>query len=459
MVLIPTLFAVLVIAFLLNQLAPGDLVSSRLSLEGVTENLGRTAYENQYRRVQSELGLDNPPFYISASPSYLPSDLTIYVPQSYRRCLVDLAHQTRNWTLVESYHHALNEALAKAELLEDSIGIYRDLLELQQKNSIVQIQSSMLSMKSDHSHYFNQQSPTIQLDRLENSITDMANVKTALAYPVIHWNGTHNQFHQWLTRLVNRSKNTSVIDGQPVMDKVFRALKWTVSLSLTSLIIITILAIFLGVYQVKWRDGWFDKCVRWLSFFFYAIPIFWLATLMVVFFTTDEYGSWTNLFPSIGVKYYLSGESFFTQFIASANQLILPIICIVVSSLAFLTAQVRSNLVEVLGKSFITVARSKGVGESAIYWRHGLRNAALPLITILTGALPATLAGSVVIEVIFNIPGAGRLMLQSIDGADWPITFTLLIMIGSVTILSYLLADWLYAILFPKMASHLIEDG
>ena len=111
-----------------------------------------------------------------------------------------------------------------------------------------------------------------------------------------------------------------------------------------------------------------------------------------------------------------------------------------------------------MSQPFIQTARSKGLSEKALLKKHALPNALLPFITIVTGALPKTLVGSLIIEVIFNIPGIGRLMLQSITDYDWPVSFSILVMVAVVTILSYLLADILNMALFPKMAKTYLNN-
>ena len=104
-----------------------------------------------------------------------------------------------------------------------------------------------------------------------------------------------------------------------------------------------------------------------------------------------------------------------------------------------------------LGEAYILTAKAKGLSKSRILWRHAFLNASIPLITLITGSIPALVAGTLIIEVVFNIPGMGRLMFDSLVGKDWPVVFTVVHISGIITVISYLLADIAYAVLDPRI--------
>ena len=221
-----------------------------------------------------------------------------------------------------------------------------------------------------------------------------------------------------------------------------------------ALVLVSLFSVFFAMIQVYYRNRWVDQLFSISWYVLYAIPTFWFATLMVVFFTTPEYGSWTDIFPSIGIKPSFGKVTFMSELIQNIGQIILPILCLTLMSLPYITIQLRKDLILALGSPFVLTARAKGVNEARVISRHALPNALVPYITILTGAIPQVFTGSVLIEVIFNIPGIGKLMLNSMELGDWPVVFTIVIVISVVTIIGYFIGDWLLIKLFPKTTEH-----
>jgi len=174
--------------------------------------------------------------------------------------------------------------------------------------------------------------------------------------------------------------------------------------------------------------------------------------MMVVFFTTPEYGEWTNIFPNIGLGKLRSTAPFWDRFWETAKHLILPVLCLSYARIAFISRQMRGGMLNVLQSDFIRTAKAKGLNEQQVIWKHGFRNSLFPIITMLASVLPLTLAGSVVIEVIFNIPGMGKLTLDAILTNDYPIIFVILMMSAIMTMLGILIADILYAFADPRVS-------
>ena len=160
---------------------------------------------------------------------------------------------------------------------------------------------------------------------------------------------------------------------------------------------------------------------------------------------------WANIFPSAGIKYWYADKTVSEQIMLNASQLILPVLCITLPSLAYVSRIMKSKFSEVLSFDFITSLKAKGISEKRLYNRHVLKNGMIPYITILTGSIPGLFAGSLVIEIIFSIPGIGKLLLDSIYGSDWGVISGLVIMLSLVTVLAYLLADILYSWANPRI--------
>jgi peptide/nickel transport system permease protein len=269
--------------------------------------------------------------------------------------------------------------------------------------------------------------------------------------PTLNWHGPENQYHIWLVKILGGDFGTSVRDGKLVSIKIMEAIRWTLLINITALFLAFAISIPIGVAMAKWENTLFDKLSNGLLFMFFAIPSFWLATILVVFFTTSEYGAWTDIFPTAGLGNYESASNSWERFIIISSHLALPIFCLMIGSLAYLSRQMRQGILNEIKKDYILVARARGQSEKEIYWKHAFRNALFPIITIFAAAFPASISGSVIIEVIFNIPGMGRLLYDSILTKDWQVLMSLLLLAGLLTIIGYLVADILYNWFDPRV--------
>ena len=293
-----------------------------------------------------------------------------------------------------------------------------------------------------------------EITALENSYQNIKEKSTPnqLYIPVIHWYGFENQYHNWITSFVVGDFGTSYKTLRPVASEIKDAVFWTVSLMILSIFVAFLTAIPLGVFSAKNRGLRFDKIITLLLFMLYSLPTFWIATMLVVFFTTPEYGGWTNIFPSIGLGDLPSDTPFWNRFWETTSHLILPVFCISYSALAFISRQMRGGMIEVIQQDYIRTARAKGLNENQVIWKHAFRNSLFPIITLFANVFPAALAGSVVIEVIFNIPGMGKLTLASIFEQNYPVVFAILMLAAVMTMVGMLVADILYAMADPRIS-------
>jgi len=451
--IIPTLLIIAVLSFFLQSLTPGDVVADRLTIEGTSIYNSKDSYDQAYKRLENQMGLDRPKFYFGVLPSYFPDTLYRVFPKQKRISSTTILRQVKNWKQVEEFYKALS--LARSTL-ENSETTSSGLLSVINKIEVEKDLSSVLSRKGEMLSEIEKAEihNSAEIHILMSLVSSLDELKTenSFSWPTLRWFGSQNQFHYWLTHLFSK-KNTSVVDGAPVGTKISRALSWTVSLGLISLILIGILALVIAYLQVYYAGGWLDKVLSGLWYFLLAMPTFWFATLMVVFFTTPEYGSWTDVFPSIGIKPAFIEKSFISELLDNSAQLILPIFCITILSLAYLVIQTKSDLTRVLSEPYMKASRSRGLSFAMNLKQHALPNALLTYITILSGAIPSIFTGSVIIEVIFNIPGVGRLLLYSVQQQDWPVVFSIVIVISLVTVMSYILGDIILMWLYPKTRS------
>jgi peptide/nickel transport system permease protein len=219
---------------------------------------------------------------------------------------------------------------------------------------------------------------------------------------------------------------------------------------LSAILLAYLFATLIGTYA-GWWGGSFDKISSFILYLIYSIPVFWLTTILVVFFTTPEYGSWTNVFPTAGIWDATSLDSFGTIIRKNGGQFIIPILVLSTTLMAYLARIVRNSIIEEKSKTYVTHARTKGLSEKSILWRHIFRNASFPLITLFASAFPAALAGSLVIEIICNIPGTGRLLYDSIIDQDWPVVLGVVMISSLLTILGLLVSDILYRWADPRV--------
>lgn len=433
---------------MLNQFAPGDRIDAELRLEGEQSKIDPDIYLQNYIRTAERLKLNRPEFYFSIRPSYLTREILEVLPLDEKNTLIRLVRSVKDPAVTMNYYNALKSILNRKKPGFSS-ELERTLNRLKYDSDPVSIQLRIEALlQSDDEN-------RALLTELDKACKKLVPLKGSFVYPIFRWHGMDNQFHHWFIRLFKPDEFRSLMDGTAVYQKIGKALKWTLSFSFISLFLSGLLSIGLALFQVRLKGSWMDKTIDILLYGLFAIPLFWLATIMVVFFTSPEYGKWTHIFPSIGIKFWLYEESFCAQLLSSLNQLILPVICIVLSSIPFLTRQLKSDLYLQLNAPYIQSGKAKGLSMNQLLFRHALPNALIPYTTILTGAIPGIFTGSLIIEVIFNIPGVGRLMFNAISNFDWPVCFGVLLVISLATILSYLLGDIILSMINPRVRENL----
>jgi len=270
--------------------------------------------------------------------------------------------------------------------------------------------------------------------------------------PSFSWYGLNNQYHKWATRFIKGDFGISYLDGRAVGTKIKEGVFWTMFMSIIAMIITYVIAIPLGIYSAVNKGGYFDQISTTLLFVLYSLPSFWIATLMVVFLTGGDY---LDLFPTYGVgegintplDYFKSASNF-----GKLNHLILPMICWTYGSFAYLSRQMRGGMLTVVGQDFIRTAKAKGLSEKVVVLKHALRNALLPIITLFASVFPRAIGGSVILEVIFNLPGMGFLSFNAIVARDYPIVFAVFMFSAILTLVGYLVADVLYAVVDPRIS-------
>ncbi len=256
------------------------------------------------------------------------------------------------------------------------------------------------------------------------------------------------QYARWLKGLVTLDLGRSFADQRPVWEKIRERLWVTLLINLLSMALIVLVAIPIGIRSAVKEGGAFDRIMTVFVFFGYAMPSFWLALLLMLLL-----GIKLGLLPISGLHSLMGYHqlSWPEKVLDWAKHLILPIFVSAFGGLAGLSRYMRSSMIEALRQDYITTARAKGLPERKVIYKHALRNALLPLITILGLSIPGLVGGSVIFESIFAIPGVGQLMWTAVMMRDYPVLMGNLVIVSVLTLLGNLLADIGYALADPRI--------
>ena len=258
----------------------------------------------------------------------------------------------------------------------------------------------------------------------------------------------HVQYGNWLARVIRVDLGRSFSpDGRPVWEKIRERIPITLFLNLAEIGLIYLIAVPLGVLAAVRRHTLFDRFTTVFVFVGFATPDFWLALLLMILF-----GVQLGWLPISGLRSlnweYLAGPA---QAWDLAAHLILPIFIGAFGGFAGLSRFMRGSMLEVIRQDYIRTAQAKGLPERVVFYKHALRNAVLPIVTILGLSLPGLIGGSVIVESVFAIPGMGQLAVQSVFARDYPVVMGLLTIGAGLTLLGNRLADVCYGIVDPRI--------
>lgn len=258
----------------------------------------------------------------------------------------------------------------------------------------------------------------------------------------------HEQYLSWLGRLARLDFGRSFSpDRRPVADKIAERLPVTLALNVASLAIILAVSVPIGIWSAVRAGGVFDRVCTVLLFIGFAAPSFWLALLGMRFFGVEL--GWLPISGLTSLNY--DQLSFGGKILDLARHLAMPLIISTIGGLAGLSRYMRSNMLEVIRQDYLTTARAKGLPERVVIGRHALKNALIPVITILGLSVPGLIGGSVIMESIFAIPGLGQLFYGAVMSRDYPLVMGGLVIGAVLTLAGNLLADLAYAWVDPRV--------
>ncbi len=255
------------------------------------------------------------------------------------------------------------------------------------------------------------------------------------------------QYWVWLKRVAKADFGRSFVDGENVSAKIAHAAPITLWINLLSLFVVCLAGIWIGVIGAAHEGKRLDHTLTILSLAGFSAPTFWLALLAMSFF-----GVQLRILPVSGlVSVFFDQMSLWEKTLDLARHLVLPVLVSSVTGIAGISRLTRSGMIETLKEDFIRTARAKGLPERQVFYGHALKNAILPVVTILGLSVPGLLGGSVIFESIFSIPGMGRLFFNSVFARDYPVIMGILVLGAFLTLIGNLLADLAYGLLDPRI--------
>lgn len=463
---IPTLIVISLAAFALSKVAPGDPVELRLSGGMQSSQAGQSseflAGERAYREKAEELGYDKPVFYFKVQAVAYPDTLYQIPKNAHRETLDRMIFEYGNWPQISDYYHSIRElelALFTTEVTTDDAAyagqnIVRDRVgQLYLTYDDNEITAFLADIESSVAQYPKLSSLSDKVETLKGNYEAVKSEATPFKnyIPKFSWYGFDNQYHNWLTDFIQFDFGTSILDDRSVWGKISDAIRWTLVINLLAIFLSYLISVPLGVFQAVHKDNFVDRSTTAATFMLYSLPNFWVAVLLLVFLTTPDYGEWTDIFDA-GLPKFEPDTAFAKQVVLSLWYLVLPIVCSTYRSFAFISRQMRGAMIDVIKQDYIRTAEAKGLPRNLVIWKHAFRNSLIPIITMFAVLFPAAIAGSIVIEMIFSIPGMGKLFIDSITSRDWPVVFTIMMFSAILTLVGNLVADFMYTIVDPRIS-------
>ena len=461
-IFVPTLIAISIVIFMLNQNSPGDPVEVMLNLQGGGEAGGnmndKLAGEEAYLEMREKLNLHLPPFYFGITSRAYPDTLYRIPRKWHRDNLHRLISMYGNWDKIEPYY-------AQLQLLEtEAFKIEKDSLNPKALINIRQTTGGLYMAYEDAEiqqafarldEHIPSTPSTAELEpefaKLKAMYSSVVNesTKRKTKVPRMIWYGYNNQYHVWFKRFLMFDFGDSYQDKQPIASKIKDNIAVTMTISLISIILTYLIAVPLGVFSARNKGKLSDNVVTTSLFILYSLPNFWIATLMIIYLCQPQYLNW---FPAYGLGEFREGMTFLEKLGMRAHHVVLPLICWTYGSLAYLSRQMRGGMLNILSSDYIRTARAKGLEDNTVIWKHTFRNSLLPVITLFGNVFPLMISGSIVIEVIFSLPGMGKMLFDAIVFKDFPVVFTLVMMTAFLTMIGYLIVDILYAMVDPRIS-------
>lgn len=256
------------------------------------------------------------------------------------------------------------------------------------------------------------------------------------------------QMLKYLGQVLKGDLGYSFYYDESVTALILGHLPTTLMLTLSALVVAVILGTLFGVYAAIKPKGFFSNFVTVFSLFGYATPVFWLGMIILLVFAL-----YIPLFPAYGIRSIPEPEHWFDRFLDIVNHLVLPTFTLAILYLANYSRISRASMLDVLGADYIRTARTKGLSERKVIFKHALKNAALPVVTLAGLQLGQVFSGAVLVETVFSLPGVGPLLYESIVRRDYPVILGVLFGAAATTIVANIITDLIYQRMDPRIQS------
>ena len=254
------------------------------------------------------------------------------------------------------------------------------------------------------------------------------------------------QYMRWAGRLVQGDFGFSRAYRLPVLDLILPRMQNTMVLATASLLIGLGVAIPLGIYSAVRQYSIADYLVTLFSFFGFAIPNFWLGLVMIIIFSVH-----LGWLPPGGVASVDVAPTMGAQLVDRVSYLVMPVLVLGLASMAHWTRYMRSSMLEVVQQDYVRTAQAKGLSDRRVIYGHVVKNALIPVVTLIANTIPTVLGGSIIVETVFAYPGMGKLLYDSLLGNDHSVSMTILLFLAVMVLLFNLLADISYGWLDPRI--------
>ena len=250
----------------------------------------------------------------------------------------------------------------------------------------------------------------------------------------------HEQYWQWLTGVFRGDLGSSIWTGRPVLDEILARLPVTLQLTGLALATAIVVSFPIGILSASLRGGTADTVVRILAILGLTLPSFWVGVLMLYFASV-----YLPLWPTIGYVPFADDPG------GNLARMVLPVVAVSLPMIAGLSRILRSSLLDVLSLDYIRTGRAKGLARRTLLYKHALRNAMIPIVTVIGLVFALSLGGAIVVEIVFNLPGIGRMLIDSVGRRDYPVMQGVVLYIAFAYVLANLLVDLTYALIDPRI--------
>ncbi|MEQ9424445.1 MAG: ABC transporter permease [Cyclobacteriaceae bacterium] len=420
---VPTLLAIILLIFAFKAFIPDDFLERTLT-ESVTQQAGLSQEDlvKEILELRKDLQLDLPLFYFTIQSSILPDTLHKIYPIEKADFIRDILLEYGNRENAENYVLQVFELQRSGNFEARVLG--NQLFGITSPEAIAGFLGPI------------QNTPIVESFKAMNKFKSTVSPLV----PAFKWIGPSNQFHQWLSGLLSLDFGKSIVDQREVSIKIKTALINTLHITIPGLLGVLLICIPIGIWLSRLK-GILRRVSTTILFALDALPLFWISLLLILFLASNQF---INAFPAFGLT-TVNADGLSLQY------LVLPVLALIISAVGYVSMQVAKAINDEESKVYVLSARALGYSEKDVLWRHVFRNSLIPIITIISGFFISAFAGSLVVEIIFSIPGMGKLLYDSVSMRDFPVILGVLLVISTIKIIVNLLTDVSYKVINPTV--------